>query len=475
MTPLRADSRLISLIVATAFFMQMLDSSIMNTSLPQMAGSFGVAPLDLSIGITVYMLTAAAFVPVSGWLADRYGARRIFLGAIVIFSVASLFCGLAGNLWQFSAARAVQGLGGALMTPVGRMIVLRNTDKSQLLHATALITWPALAAPIIGPALGGFITTYLSWRWNFLLNVPLGLLGVWLVMRHVPVAQDANRQDLDWPGFVLTSGALIALLYGLERLSHLHSSWTSTDWLLSAGLCGLGVVLSLVSVRHLQRAARPLLELSAFAVQTYRMSTLTAGTAMRTAINATPFLLPLLFQVGWGLNALAAGGLLLVYFIGNLGVKPLTSPLLKRFGFRRVLVVNGCLGGLSIMMCAWLTAATPNWVTLLVLLLAGATRSMQFTALNTLAFADTSAAQRSSATTLFSMFTQVAGVLGVALATLVLNLWLLRADPALQQAQAGLQDIQLGFVVMGFIAIGASLICARLPADAGAEVSGNQA
>ncbi len=469
MSSLRSESRLIALIVATSFFMQSLDGSIMNTSLPQMAGSLQVAPLDLSIGITIYMLTAAAFVPVSGWLADRFGARRIFIWSIVVFTGASLVCGIATNLWQFTAARALQGLGGALMTPVGRLIVLRNTEKNQLIDAMALITWPALAAPIIGPALGGFITTYISWRWNFLLNVPLGIIGVWMVLRHVPRLAGEHSHQLDWPGFILSATAMIAVLYGLELLSHAQNSWVSHDWVLPGTLTLLGIGFSWLSVRHFRRAPQPLLELSALSIQTYRLTTVTAGTCFRTAINATPFLLPLLFQVCFGLTALAAGGYLLVYFIGNLGIKPVTTPILKRFGFRTVLVTNGCLAGMSIILCALFTADTTPWLIMAIVLFAGITRSMQFTSLNTLAFADTTPAQRSSATTLFSVFNQVGGVLGVALSTLVLNFALLNQT----QTQAGLNEIRLGFVVMGVVAILASLTYLKLPADAGAEVIGH--
>ncbi len=470
MTSLRSESRLIALIVAGSFFMQSLDGSIMNTSLPQMAASLRVAPLDLSVGITIYMLTAAAFIPLSGWLADRFGARRIFVGSILVFTGASLICGLATNLSQFAAARALQGLGGALMTPVGRLIVLRNTEKNQLLDATALITWPSLAAPIIGPALGGFLTTYVSWRWNFLLNVPLGLAGVWLAMRHVPRLSGEHAHQLDWPGFILSALAMIAVLYGLELLSHAQSNWVAHDWILSSALTLLGVGFSWLSVRHFQRAAKPLLELSSFSIQTYRLATVTAGTSLRTAINAMPFLLPLLFQVGFGLNAMAAGGYLLVYFIGNIGMKPATTAMLQRFGFRTVLIGNGCVAGISIMLCALFTPETAHWLMMAVVLLAGTTRSMQFTSLSTLSFADTTPAQRSSATTLFSVFNQVASLLAVALSTLVLNFALLNKP----ETQAGLNEIRLGFVVMGLIAILASLTFLKLPADAGAEVSGHR-
>jgi EmrB/QacA subfamily drug resistance transporter len=469
-TSLRPESRLIALIVAAAFFMQGLDSAIMNTSLPQMARSLRVVPVDLSIGITVYMLTAAAFMPLSGWLADRFGARKIFVMAIMVFTAASLGCGLANTILQFSLARALQGIGGALMTPVGRLIVLRNAEKHELLHATALITWPALAAPVIGPVLGGYITTYFTWRWNFLLNVPLGIVGVMLIMRHVPRLKSEHSNELDWPGFVLTAGALIAFLYGLELLSHAQGAWQAREWLLPALLTVAGLMLAGLSVRHLRRSVQPMLELSAVTVQSFRISTITAGTWFRTSISATPYLLPLLFQIGFGMNALAAGGLVLVYFAGNLGIKPITSAVLRRFGFRTVLVWNGCLAGLSIMACALFAIDTPRWLIMLVLFVAGGARSMEFTCLNTLAFADTSPAQRSSSSTLFSMFNQVSSVLGVALSTLVLSLALLNHP----QVQAGLHEFQLGLVVMGLVGVLAALMFMTLPHDAGADVSGHR-
>lgn len=470
MTALRAESRLIALIVAATFFMQGLDGAIMNTSLPQMARSLRVAPLDLSIGITIYMLSAAAFVPLSGWLADRFGARGTFMLSILVFTVASLACGVAQNLWQFTAARALQGMGGSLMIPIGRLIVLRNTEKSELMHATALITWPALSAPIIGPALGGFITTYFSWRWNFLLNVPLGIAGMLLVARHVPQSRNEHQNQLDWPGFVFSSGALIALLYGLELFSHAHIGWTGHDWLPPVGLTLLGMLFSWLSVRHFHTSRQPLLELSAASVLSYRMTTLTAGTCFRITVHATPFLLPLLFQIGFGMTALAAGGLLLVYFAGNLGMKPFTSRVLQNLGFRNVLIWNGCLSGLAIMLCALFATDTSKWLIMAVLLLAGATRSMQFTSLNTLAFADTTPEQRSSSTTLFSMFDQGTAVLGVALSTLVVNLALLSKS----HLQVGMGELRFGLVVMGIVGILAALMFRKLPADAGAEVSGHR-
>ncbi|MCF6123826.1 DHA2 family efflux MFS transporter permease subunit [Mesorhizobium sp. M7A.F.Ca.CA.001.07.2.1] len=458
------NARRVALIVAIAFFMQFLDSTIISTSLPQMGASFGVSAVAISIGITVYMLTMAVFVPLSGWLADRFGARNIFLLAIVLFTLASLACGVSQNLTQFVAARVVQGLGSALMTPVGRILVLRNASKSELLNATALITWPALFAPVIGPVLGGFITTYLSWHWNFFINIPLGVVGLVLVARFIPGDREADPKPLDWPGFFLTSAGLALLLYGLERIAHPEDGVLPTVLLVVAG-----IVIGWLAVRHLRRAPHPLLDLSSFKVLTFAISTLAAGTIFRVAINATPFLLPLLFQVGFGLSSVDAGLMILAYFLGNLGMKTVTTPTLRRFGFRSVLVVNGLIASAAIMACAAISPQTPQALVVALMLIAGLSRSMQFTALNTLAFADIDAAQRSSAATLSSMLQQVAMLFGVAVAAAILNLSQIARDrPALD-----LVDFRVAFLAIGAIGLVAALRFLVLPPGAGAEVSGH--
>lgn len=456
---------LIPLIVASAFFMQVLDGTIIGTSMPQMAESFGVQAVDLSLGITVYMLFVAVFIPASGWLADRHGARNVFALAIGVFTLASLACGAAESLPQFIAARALQGIGGALMTPVGRLVVLRNTTKAGLLQATALITWPALIAPVFGPALGGFITTYASWRWNFLLNIPIGLAGIVLVLRYIPNVRDVPR-SFDLKGFVLSGGALACLLYGLESVSHAAAAPAH-----AAALCVAGCVLGGLAVRHFRRAATPLLDLSPFAFATFTQSTLGAGFGCRIAISATPFLLPLLFQLGFGLTPWASGLLLLAYFGGNLGMKTVTTPLLRRFGFRRVLVGNGVAGALAIAACGVLTPATPHWLMVAVLVLAGLTRSMQLTALSTITFADTTPAQRSAASTLSSMLQQVSMVLGVAAGVLLLRLpqaWQVEGQVPLAEVH-----FRIAFAAVGLIGLLSALHFLRLRPDAGAEVSGH--
>ncbi|UVK36134.1 DHA2 family efflux MFS transporter permease subunit [Mesorhizobium sp. AR10] len=458
------QARRVALIVAVAFFMQLLDSTIISTSLPQMGESFGVPAVSMSIGITVYMLTMAVFVPLSGWLADRFGARNIFLIAIALFTLASIVCGFSQNLTQFVAARAVQGLGSALMTPVGRILVLRNASKSELLNATALITWPALFAPVVGPVLGGFITTYLSWHWNFFINIPLGVVGLALVARFIPGDREAETMPLDWPGFFLTSIGLASLLYGLERIAHPEDGVLPTVVLLAAG-----ILVGWLAVRHLAYTKYPLLDLSAFRVLTFAISTLAAGTIFRVAINTTPFLLPLLFQVGFGLRPVDAGMLIFAYFLGNLGMKAVTTPTLRRFGFRSVMVVNGVIASLSIMACAAISPQTPQALVVALMLVAGLSRSMQFTALNTLAFADIAAVQRSSAATLSSMLQQVAMLFGVAVAAAILNLSQIARDrPVLD-----IVDFRIAFLVIGVIGLVASFRFLVLPPAAGAEVSGH--
>ncbi|MBB6412159.1 DHA2 family efflux MFS transporter permease subunit [Mesorhizobium sangaii] len=458
------NARRVALIVAIAFFMQLLDSTIISTSLPQMGASFGVPAVAMSIGITAYMLTMAVFVPLSGWLADRFGARNIFLLAIILFTLASLACGFSQNLTQFVAARVVQGLGSALMTPVGRILVLRNASKSELLNATALITWPALFAPVVGPVLGGFITTYLSWHWNFFINIPLGVIGLALVARFIPGGREADPKPLDWPGFFLTSAGLACVLYGLERIAHPEDGVLPTVLLIAAG-----IVIGWLAVRHLRRAPHPLLDLSSFKVLTFAISTLAAGTIFRVAINATPFLLPLLFQVAFGLSPVDAGMMILAYFVGKLGMKMVTTPTLRRFGFRSVLVINGLIASASIMACAAISPQTPQALVIVLMLIAGLSRSMQFTALNTLAFADIDAAQRSSAATLSSMLQQVAMLFGVAVAAVILNLSQIARDrPALD-----LVDFRIAFLAIGAIGLVAALRFLALPPGAGAEVSGH--
>ncbi|GAB4062160.1 MFS transporter [Uliginosibacterium sediminicola] len=463
MSILNPLTRRTALIVAAAAFMQMLDGAILNTSLPQMASSLGVQPVQMSVGITTYMLVVAIFMPLSAWLTERFGARRVFVGAILLFTFGSLICGLSRSLPEFIASRILQGLGGAMMVPVGRIIVLHQASKQELLEANTFITWPALVAPVIGPVLGGFITTYAGWRWNFLLNLPLGLAGSLLAWRYLPLTRSTQRDNLDWPGFIYTASALALVLTGLESLGHGQIT-RPVPWL----LIGIGVILAYFALRHLARTATPLLSLKPFERLSFALSTLSAGTWVRIAVSSTPFLLPLLYQLGFGLSALEASSFLFAYFIGNLGMKAITTRTLRRLGFRRVLFVDSLLCGLSIAACALFEADTSRWLMFASLFCAGLTRSMAFTSLASLAFADISQAERNSASTLASMFQQLAMLLGVAVAALLLHL-----SQALHGHSAPLLvDFRWAFGLMGVLAVIAAFQFLRLPLDAGNEISG---
>lgn len=461
---LNKQARRIALIVGGTFFMVLLDSAIIATSLPRMAQTFDVKPVELSIGISIYLLSVAAFVPLAGWLSDRFGARRIFLFSIVLFSLASVACGVAGNLWEFVLARAVQGLGGALMTPIGRVLVLNHAPKTELVRAMSVITWPALTAPVIGPVIGGFITTYFSWRWNFLINLPLGLIAFILVLRLIPSTPPVGRRAFDPKGFVLSASALICLLLGLESLAHQWIGWAPAGI-----LAAVGGLLGWVAIRHFNHVSQPLLNLRTFRIHTFAITNISAGTYVRMGINATPFLLPLLLQLGFGYTPVEAGSYVFVYFLGNLGMKTVTTAALKCFGFRNVLVINGVLCGVSICACATFAPEIPKLVIMAILFFAGLTRSMQYTALNTLSFADVPAALRSSASTLSSMLMQIAMVLAIAMSAILLNV----SRVLSQRDTLALMDFSVAFAVMGLVVAGASLAFLRLPKDAGAEVSGH--
>ena len=462
---LTPHSRNIALAVAAALFAQFLDGVIIVTALPQMARDYHVATLDVSIGVTIYMLAVTICIPAAAWLADTFGAKRVFLISIVAFTLASLVCGLAQNLEQFAMARALQGAGGAVLFPVGRIIVLRSAQKSEIVSAIGLTIWPALFAPVLGPALGGFLTEYASWHWNFWINIPLGIINFALVLRIIPADVEFRRRPFDGVGFVLTGITLSSLLYGFDALVQ-----GTMPVAYAVALLALAAVAGAAAIVWLLRQEHPLIDLRTLRIPTFAATDARAGVLIRIGVNAAPFLLPLMFQVGFGLDAFQSGTLVVAYFIGNLVAKTVTTPTLRRFGFRSVLVVNGCIAGLSTAACGLLAPDTAYAAIVAILFVAGATRSMQFTALATLAFADVDADRRSSATTISSMSQQLSMVFGVAVAAGCLNLFQLwRGAPAL-----GLADFHAALVAMGALVAIASLCFLVLTRDAGAEVSGHR-
>jgi EmrB/QacA subfamily drug resistance transporter len=462
-------SLLVALIVAGAFFMEQLDGTVISTALPQMAHSFGDDPVRLSIGMTAYLLTLAVFIPISGWVADRYGTRSVFGGAIVVFTLASVLCGLSANLWEFVAARVFQGIGGAMMVPVGRLIVLRTTEKRDLLRSMTFITWPGLVAPVLGPPVGGFITTYLSWRWIFLLNVPIGIAGIVLVLLFIANQRAEEKRPLDGVGFVLSALALASLVYVLDLVGR-----AQVDWRLVAVLAALGIVSGTLAIRHAKRHPRPLLDLSTLAIPTFAAAAIWGGSISRTAINAVPFLLPLLFQVGLGMSAFTSGMLLLAFAAGNLSMKSITTAILRRWGFRNVLIVNGGLCAATMFACAALSARTPVVLIVLILLASGLTRSMQFTALTSLAFVDVPQPAMSGASSFASMMQQLAWAMGIAVGALALKAAVVLHPGAGNVLRHTAVDFRIAFATIGVLMLVALPDFARLRGDAGAEVSGHR-
>ncbi len=459
---LRQRHTLIALLVAAAFFMENLDGTIIATALPQMAQTFAATPEGMAIGMTAYLLTLAVFIPASGWVADRFGARSVFATAIVLFTLASVACGFSGSVVTFTVARVAQGAAGALMVPVGRLVVLRGTDRRDLLRAMATLTWPALVAPILGPPVGGFITHAYSWRWIFFINVPFGLIEVvaaWLLLRD---QQPEGRRPFDSVGFLLNGVSLACLLYALDRFGQVGS-----DWGASAVVLGLSLALGLGAVLHAKRHAHPLVSLEAFGNRTFAIS-MTAGTISRITISTMPFLMPLLFQVGLGLDPFRSGLLVLWYGAANLGIKPFTSSILRRLGFRRVLVVNTVINASAIAACALITVGTPIVVTALLLMIAGSARSMQFTALNTLTFAELPASSTGPANTLFNMAFQLAIGMGIAFGAILLRV----LGTVLPHGAAPVMPFHVAFVLIGLTALAGLVDFLRLDRDAGASVSG---
>jgi len=448
------------LLAAGALFMENLDGTVIATAIPRMAVSFHTAPAALNVGISAYFLTLAVFIPISGWIADRFGARSVFVTAIALFTLSSILCGLSDGLPTFTLMRIAQGIGGAMMVPVGRLIVLRSTAKADLIAAIAYITWPALAAPMLGPPLGGFITTYATWRWIFWLNAPLGVVAIAFAFLLVPNSKADRRTRFDLLGFVTSGAACLSLMYALEQIAAASTAWAQVA--LSLALCA---AMTAVGLRHLFRASAPLLDLRALGVRSFAI-VLSAGSLFRMAISATPFLLPLMFQVGYGMNPLRSGLLVLALFAGNLFMKPATTPILRRYDFRSTLIVNGLATSALLLCCAFIGPGTSLWVIVAILFAGGLSRSMQFTCVNTLAFADIPQEWMSGANTLSSMAQQISMGMGVALGALAL-----KVSGGLA-VFCGLSEIpafkfRLAFVFVALLALAAVLDSVRLDRAAG--------
>jgi EmrB/QacA subfamily drug resistance transporter len=456
-------SVLIPLIVACALFMENMDSTVISTSLPAIAADIGEPPLALKLALTSYLVSLAVFIPISGWIADRYGSRSVFAAAIVVFMIGSVLCAFSSTLPQFVLFRFLQGMGGAMMVPVGRLVLMRAVPKHEYVAALNYLTIPALFGPVIGPALGGAITLYAHWRWIFIINVPISVLGLYLVLRHIPDIREEQNPPFDLRGFLLSGVGLSVLMLGLSALGgHLMPRE------ITAICVALGTLALLAYGWHALHTAHPVINLRLFRLHTFRDGVL-VGSLFRIGIQSTPFLLPLMLQLGFGLDPLQSGLITCAVAIGALFVKTVTSTVLRRFGFRAVLTVNGIVCALTVGMFAFFTRTTPHVVIVALLLVSGCLRSMQFTSLQALTFADIHAPDMSQAASISSMLQRLAQSMGIAVAA-----YLLQISSALQGHDTIVaSDFPPTFIAIAAIALVAPFLHRRLAFDAGVAVSGH--
>jgi EmrB/QacA subfamily drug resistance transporter len=453
---------LIPVIVACALFMETLDMTVISTSLPQIAKSFGENPLKLSLAITSYLLSLAVFLPISGTVSDRFGSRTVFSAAIVIFTGSSVLCGHSDSILALSFARVLQGIGGAMMVPVGRLLILRSFEKREYVRAMSYFAIPGLIGPMVGPPLGGFITTYGSWRWIFYLNVPIGALGLVLVALFIPNLREEYVPKLDWKGWLLAGAALAFLLFGLENLGRGTLPLPVTLALVAAGLC-----FGFAYMRHSKRAPAPILDLSLLKIPTFWAS-IVGGLAIRIGSGAMQLLLPLMLQLSFGLSAFASGSITLATAAGAFSAKFFSQYVVRRFGFRRILVYNTVLAGLLLACFSFFGPTTPHLIIMLLLLVNGATLSTQFTALNGMGFSDLEGASVTTGSSLVAVAQQVSLALGVAVGALMLHL-----TTSFSGASGSAEPFHIAFLSLGLAMTTAALIFVRLPPDAGASVSGH--
>ena len=461
--PSDATKRLLPWLVAVAFFMQSLDTTILNTAVPAISQAMDVTPLNVKSVLASYTLSLAVFIPVSGWMADRFGTRTVFAAAIALFTLGSVLCGLATNIDMLVACRILQGAGGAMMTPVGRMTLARTYEKADLVKAMSFVAIPSLIGPMVGPIAGGLIVAYLHWSVVFFVNIPVGLLGLYFVRRHLPDFREAQTHPLDIAGLVLFGGGIALLSYVLEVFGD--------NTLNSYQVLGLLAFAMILLVGYGVRAARkafPLLDLGLFRVRTFRAS-VSGGFFTRLGLGGIPFLFPLLYQVGIGFSPVQSGLLVLPQAVASIGLKALMPAILARLGYRNVLVANTIVVGLLIASFATVDVDTPVWRIVAQVFILGFFTSMQYTSMNTLVYADISGPQTSGASTIAATGQQLAISFGVAGASLIAAIFV---PPGLHSHPAALvHGVQQAFLVLGALTIVSSVVFTELRKDDGDAIS----
>jgi EmrB/QacA subfamily drug resistance transporter len=457
-------TRITALIVACALFMQNLDSTVIATALPTMARDFGTAPVRMNVALTSYLLSLAVFIPASGWVADRFGARNVFRTAIAVFTVGSILCGRANSLEFLVFARIFQGIGGAMMVPVGRLLVLRTAPKSEMVAAMAWLTMPALIGPVVGPPLGGFIVTYVSWRWVFDINVPVGVLGMIFVSLFVTDVREVIKVRLDGWGLVLSGIAMAAVMVGLETIGRgMVEPWVTAGMLVAGVAAGIGYAL------HARTHPAPLLDFSLMRVPTFLVAVL-AGTLFRVGVGAVPFLLPLMLQIGFGDSAADSGMVTFASSAGAMIMKPAAMSALRKFGFRDTLFWNSLISAILLVLCAAFRPSWPAAAIYAALLIGGFFRSLQFTAFNTVAYADVPREKMSAATSLYSTIQQVSVTLGVSMGAAVLTASMEFSGHSVPQ----LSDFSIAFIAVGICAVLSTPAVLLMPRNAAEEMSGHE-
>ncbi len=453
-------NRIVPLILAIALFMEQMDSTVISTSLPAIAHDIDVGPITLKLALTSYMVALAIFIPLSGWMADRFGAKRIFRASILVFIVGSVLCAVSNSLIAFLLSRFLQGMGGAMMTPVARLVLVRGAPRSELVSAMALLTIPALVGPLAGPPLGGFLTTYFSWHWIFLINVPVGIAGYVLSGLHLPEMERRNPPPVDILGFLLAGTAAAGAVFGFSVIS-----LPALPPAVGFASVSIGIAAALLYAFHARRHPAPVLDLRLFRDSAFRTASI-GETAFCISVGAVPFLMPLMLQIGFGLNPFQSGLITFIGAVGAIATKFLARLVLAFAGFRTTLIVAAVIAAVTTFASGFFTPATPYLTMLFILLVAGFARSFFFTSVNALSFADIEDADASKATSMSAVLQQISLALGLAVAGAILEI-----ETAINGGPLALEDFHVAFMIIAGANLLAAIPFVTMAKNAGASVS----